>query len=1305
MRLLVLTILLAFACDKGGDSNGSDEPAAQPGAEVPQPDSQNRPATVPEPPAVSGQLVFSVDVGVDPESVEGYVVGYQDLLQVEQTQDGQYFIDNIPAGEHDVIVTAGTITAGLVSNEGKKRARRLKKIKFLAGVSTKKDKIDLPPAGAISGVARLAGQSDHAGINVYIPGTSFSATTDTNGTYTISPFVPVGENNLYFEKDGYHRGQIEAIDVVSDTTTAVPEITLELSTGAEGFVSINSGAVESDSRVVTLSIGATDDAVLMKVAEDELFSNLSWVPIVSTMDWTFDTPGSKNVYVKFADANGLESSAFSASITVNIFTDGATVSLSGNSQTESNSRTVTISVTPPKNAATMKWGVGAQARSCFVESDGWVPVNTEISTTIPCDGNVTFFIAFKDTDGFSFGTESDSIVDSAISTNFDIILFPDNPVFSLASGSTITYGRAVPYNLTAPSNSTHQMVCEASDFSGCSWESRVDSGTFTFNSDGSKTLYIKFKDADDFESDSYSDTVTIDHSTSQSVSISSGASATTARAINLSISATEASQMKLSNTTDCSSGDWEDYSSTKSWSLSEQNGTKTVSAVFKGPNGNESDCKSDTILFDDEGPTGSISIENGASETSSHAVIVNLSATDVSGVDSMYVSLDGSFTDGAWENFNSSKEITVDSLSNTETATISLSVKFKDSLGNESSSSQDSIALKRTFVSGNITSDTTWSKINSPFLVTANVNVLDGNKLTIEAGTTIKIDSDKSLVVAGELIAIGTNSEKITFTSSERNPAAGDWGWLRFTSTAVDASFDGSNVYQSGSILQHVTIEYGGGVESSPYYKNGALYLDDSAPYLNNAEISNCSDGGIFGRNFTGTLRIDDSIIRDNYDNQGWGGGILLDEINNVVISNTEVHDNSGSRGGGIDIRNCNSAVIQSSEIYNNEANQSNFGGAGILIDNCTSATIKNNSIYSNLAQGYEGGGGILLTSVDGATVETNLIYGNSFNGYESMGGGVGVTQSSSNVLIQKNYILNNSVGSGNWGGGVGTKDSNTTITNNIFSRNSAACSNCSKFYGGGGLGVYRGNVSASNNLFFKNTVSPVSNAGDDNGHNGAALYWLSSTTNLTFNNNSFLENSGTGGDPQTYSSIFVMDSNDVLPSLSGNNVWPGSRDFALMLDSDTTDLTATGNYWGYTNQTDIDNQINADGFGGVVDASSSLSSPNLDAPITPPLNVSASADGSSVTITWDSSPESDVSGYYVHYDTSSTLSYGTTVDAGDTQTHTVNSLSAGTYYFSVTAYDSDYSGAAEDADTPVRENQMTGNESGFSTEVQVTIE
>ena len=81
-----------------------------------------------------------------------------------------------------------------------------------------------------------------------------------------------------------------------------------------------------------------------------------------------------------------------------------------------------------------------------------------------------------------------------------------------------------------------------------------------------------------------------------------------------------------------------------------------------------------------------------------------------------------------------------------------------------------------------------------------------------------------------------------------------------------------------------------------------------------------------------------------------------------------------------------------------------------------------------------------------------------------------------------------------------------------------------------------------------------------------------------------------------------------------------------------------------------------------------------------------ADVDGASVTLVWDPSTDSSVSGYKVHYGLNSRM-YPFVVDVGHATRQTIGNLQEGaSYYFAVTAYDVD------------------GQESDFSGEISYTV-
>src|SRR3989344_2940884 len=88
--------------------------------------------------------------------------------------------------------------------------------------------------------------------------------------------------------------------------------------------------------------------------------------------------------------------------------------------------------------------------------------------------------------------------------------------------------------------------------------------------------------------------------TGTSVSISAGASSTVSTSVALTLSATDSGtpiQMMLSNDSVFTGAVWETYATSKTWTLTSGDGTKTVYAKFKDVSGNTSTAVSDAITL------------------------------------------------------------------------------------------------------------------------------------------------------------------------------------------------------------------------------------------------------------------------------------------------------------------------------------------------------------------------------------------------------------------------------------------------------------------------------------------------------------------------------------------------------------------------------------------------------------------------------------------------------------------------------------------------------------------------------------
>ncbi|MFA6096167.1 MAG: Ig-like domain-containing protein [Candidatus Paceibacterota bacterium] len=85
--------------------------------------------------------------------------------------------------------------------------------------------------------------------------------------------------------------------------------------------------------------------------------------------------------------------------------------------------------------------------------------------------------------------------------------------------------------------------------------------------------------------------------TGASISVAGGAASTAGAAVTLTLTATNATHMAISNTSNFDGVSWETFATSKGWTLTSGNGTKTVYAKFKDSAGVQSSVISDSITL------------------------------------------------------------------------------------------------------------------------------------------------------------------------------------------------------------------------------------------------------------------------------------------------------------------------------------------------------------------------------------------------------------------------------------------------------------------------------------------------------------------------------------------------------------------------------------------------------------------------------------------------------------------------------------------------------------------------------------
>lgn len=158
------------------------------------------------------------------------------------------------------------------------------------------------------------------------------------------------------------------------------------------------------------------------------------------------------------------------------------------------------------------------------------------------------------------------------------------------------------------------------------------------------------------------------------------------------------------------------------------------------------------------------------------------------------------------------------------------------------------LAQSGTNVNGIINSDTTWTTAGSPYTLTGPIDVIQGVTLTIEAGTTVNIQS-YYIQVDGTLTAKGNSISNI-------NLNGGRTGSIHFTKLSPSWNENKG----TGSIIEKCIINT----------TSIAIMIGDTSPKINNNTIIGCiwmADSNSVGQSLTSASPIitNNKLIGNNY--------------------------------------------------------------------------------------------------------------------------------------------------------------------------------------------------------------------------------------------------------------------------------------------------------------------------------------------------------------------------------------------------------------------------------------------------------
>ena len=562
--------------------------------------------------------------------------------------DGTYLLSGVAPGVY-------TLTVG----EAGYTTQTLSGINVQGGLQTTAPAVMLPISrGSVSGTVILAGNNDASGVTIALVGTSFVATTNVAGQYTIAG-VPVGNYDLTAQKQGFVPAVSGGLSVVAASVVTVPSLTLP---AAQGAFSINGGNVYTNQTNVTLQLTA-QGAAEMRISQDPNFANASLGDTAlrtfsSTATFSLQAEdGLKTLYVQYSDASSTLSNIFNSSIVLDTTPPVASNAVTPMMQIDNSAAYTRMS----GGLVTLQMAVSdATSYVTSMQLGGALPLTgvfqpyvSELTYTLPnptVDGNKTVYANFSDAAG--------NVLAVPVSATITLDTTPPSLTGFTATclgvtPATTCNNSVVTLNIASP-DAAMMAFSDSASRPGTSFVPYATTATFLLDpGDDLRTAAVVLQDAAGNVSSVpgvLSVTVDTDPPESPILIINNNSAYTNSPNVTLQLSATGASSVNLSNCSDfntvnCQTTGWQSFSAspaTASWAVPIGDGLKTVFAEYQDAASNISNVAQASITLDQTPPSAASLVlitQNSINFTNAPLMQMSLLAN---GASTMQVSCNGS---------------------------------------------------------------------------------------------------------------------------------------------------------------------------------------------------------------------------------------------------------------------------------------------------------------------------------------------------------------------------------------------------------------------------------------------------------------------------------------------------------------------------------------------------------------------------------------------------------------------------------------------------------------------------------------
>jgi hypothetical protein len=146
----------------------------------------------------------------------------------------------------------------------------------------------------------------------------------------------------------------------------------------------------------------------------------------------------------------------------------------------------------------------------------------------------------------------------------------------------------------------------------------------------------------------------------------------------------------------------------------------------------------------------------------------------------------------------------------------------------------------------------TWSNFNVPYFIEGNIALNTGETLTINPGNILRFNAGRIFTVSGTLVANGTQTSRIVFTSGSPTPFNGDWNRIHFNNAGPGTVLNYCDILYAGSAHSAIDVNNSGNnvviTNSSVRYSAiyGVYIRNGSVPKFINSVITENTGIGIF---------------------------------------------------------------------------------------------------------------------------------------------------------------------------------------------------------------------------------------------------------------------------------------------------------------------------------------------------------------------------------------------------------------------------------------------------------------------------